>query len=133
MIYLPDTNVFSRFFQGRDPDLARRFIAEYPHLRLSVLVLGELEFGAAKSGIARHRARVERLTTDLEVAPWTPEDARHYGRIRAELERTGQKIGTFDTLIAAQALRLGATVVTHNLREFRRVPGLRVEDWQSTA
>lgn len=133
MIYLPDTNAFSKNFQGRDPSLSERFIREFPNLRLSVIVLGELEFGAAKSGVERHRIRLDSLRAHLDVIPWTAADALLYGKISQDLEAAGGKIGMLDTLIAAQALRLGATVVTHNLREYRRVPGLKVEDWQTVA
>ena len=128
MIFLPDTNVVSAYFQQRDAGLAQKFAAAFPHLRLSILVLAELEYGAAKSGFARHRSRIDGL---LAVEPFGAEDSLRYGRLRADLERRGEIIGTMDTLIAAQALRLGATIVTHNHREFSRVPGLKVEDWQS--
>ena len=131
MIFLPDTNVVSAYFQQRDAGLAQKFAAAFPHLRLSILVLAELEYGAAKSGFARHRSRIDGLLGNVAVAPFGAEDSLRYGRLRADLERRGEIIGTMDTLIAAQALRLGATIVTHNHREFSRVPGLKVEDWQS--
>ena len=130
MLLLPDTNVFSAYFQRRDERLAARVAAAFPHLRLSALVLAELEYGAAKSGLARHRARIGGLLANLMVEPFQREDSERYGQLRALLERRGEIIGTVDLLIAAQALRLGATIVTHNLREFTRVPGLKVEDWQ---
>jgi tRNA(fMet)-specific endonuclease VapC len=131
MIFLPDTNVVSAYFQQRDAGLAQKFAAAFPHLRLSILVLAELEYGAAKSGFARHRSRIDGLLGNVTVEPFGAEDSLRYGRLRADLERRGEIIGTMDTLIAAQALRLGATIVTHNHREFSRVPGLKVEDWQS--
>ncbi len=130
MIYLPDTNAISAYFQQRDAGLVQRFTTEFSHLRLSVLVLGELDYGAAKSGVTRHRARLESLLAAVALEPFVAADAARYGALRAELERRGQMIGTMDLLIAAQALRLGATIVTHNLREFARVPGLKCEDWQ---
>ena len=131
MIFLPDTNVVSAYFQQRDAMLAQRFAAAFPHLRLSILVLAELEYGAAKSGVARHRSRIDGLLANVIVEHFRAEDTLCYGRLRADLERSGNIIGTMDSLIAAQALRLGATIVTHNLREFSRVPGLKVVDWQS--
>jgi tRNA(fMet)-specific endonuclease VapC len=130
MLLLPDTNVFSAYFQRRDENLVARVAVAFPHLRLSALVLAELEYGAAKTGLARHRARIEGLLANLVVEPFLREDATRYGQLRAHLERRGEVIGAVDLLIAAQALRLGATVVTHNVREFQRVPGLKVEDWQ---
>ncbi|MSU52243.1 MAG: VapC toxin family PIN domain ribonuclease [Opitutia bacterium] len=131
MLFLPDTNVISAYFQQRDAGLARKFSAAFPDLRLSILVLAELEYGAAKSGVARHRSRLDGLLANVAIEPFGAEDSRCYGELRADLERRGKIIGTMDTLIAAQALRLGATIVTHNLREFSRVSGLKIADWQS--
>ncbi len=129
--FLPDTNAFSVLFRRRDEGLLARFAAAFPQVRLSAIVLAELEYGAAKSGLARHRSRIEALTLSVPIEPFSPEDAAGYGRLRAVLERRGRMIGPFDTLIAAQALRLGAILVTHNTEEFSRVPGLRCEDWQT--
>jgi tRNA(fMet)-specific endonuclease VapC len=131
MLFLPDTNAVSAYFQQRDAGLSQKFAAAFPQLRLSILVLAELEYGTAKSGVARHRSRLDALLANVAVEPFGAADSLFYGRLRADLERSGKIIGTMDTLIAAQALRLGATVVTHNLREFSRVPGLKVADWQS--
>lgn len=75
--------------------------------------------------------RVARLVTALPCERFNDEDAIVYGRLRAGLESRGYTIGPYDLLIAAQALRLNAVVVTHNTAEFQRVPGLKVEDWQT--
>lgn len=131
MIYLPDTNAFSRYFRGQDEPLATFMSREYASLRLSAVVLAELEFGAEKSGFVRHRAQVDYLVSSVAIEPFTADDTRLYGKLRTSLERRGEIIGPHDMLIATQALRLGATVVTHNVREFRRVPHLKVEDWQT--
>ncbi len=132
-LFLPDTNAISVLLRGTDRELRARFDAEILSLRLSALVIAEREFGIVQheAGL-RYRERFELLVSNVPVVPFTREDAHHYARIRADLERIGQGIGPIDTLIAAQALRLGATVVTHNLREFSRVPGLKCEDWQAT-
>lgn len=132
MLYLPDTNVFSKYFQGRDHELRKRMGHKFFDLRLSSLVLAELEFGAAKSSVPKHRRNVDQLLAQLIVISFDREDAALYGELRSHLERKGQIIGSIDLLIAAQALRLGATVVTHNLVEFKRVPKLKVVDWQTT-
>ena len=133
MIYLPDTNVFSKYFQGRDVALRDAMTRSFFDMRLSAIVLAELEFGASKSGIKRHRNNVDLLIDQLTLVSFVGEDAHRFGHIRSHLERQGTVIGSLDMLIAAQALRLGATVVTHNLVEFKRVPKLRVVDWQTSA
>jgi len=130
-LFLPDTNAFSRYMRGRDAELAARFEPVFPQVRLSAIVLAELEYGAAKSGLPRHRAQLTALISSLPYEPFTDADAATFGHLRTHLSRRGELIGPYDLLIAAQALRLGATVVTHNLREFSRVPGLKLADWQT--
>ena len=132
MIYLPDTNALSLYLRGSDKILTERMGTEFAHLRLSILVVAEREFGFVHGlGGTAYRQRFNELLTLIPVVPLVREDAAHYARIRSHLEKRQQGIGPIDTLIAAQALRLGATVITHNLREFRRVPSLKVEDWQA--
>ena len=131
-IYFPDTNALSVFLRGSDSFLTARMEREYPHLRLSALVVAEREFGIVHHlAGARCRARFDHFIATVPVEPFTRQDAACYATIRSALEKKGGGIGPIDTLIAAQALRLSAVVITHNLREFRRVPGLEVEDWQS--
>lgn len=132
MIYLPDTNAVSNFLRGNNPALTARMHQEFPYLRLSALVVAEREFGSLhhRSGL-KYRRAFEALVSSVPIEGFSREDAAHYAGLRSYLEKRGQGIGPIDTLIAAQALRLGATVVTHNAKEFSRVPGLHVEDWQS--
>jgi tRNA(fMet)-specific endonuclease VapC len=98
---------------------------------LPTIVLFELRYGIAKS--ARPQDNAERLATFLElpiaILPFEPDDAEEAGDIRAALEPAGTPIGPYDILIAAQARRRGATLVTAKLREFARVPRLKTEDW----
>lgn len=132
MIYLPDTNAFSRAGRGDDVSLNARFIAHRREIVLSVIVLAELEFGAEKSRLSSHRRRVNALVVGVAaVVPWTTEDAAAYGRIRANLEHRGVVIGAHDIQIAAQAIRLGAVCITHNQRHLSRVAGLKLQDWQT--
>lgn len=99
-------------------------------LRLSAIVLGELEFGAEKSAYGdRNRDRLATLTQHLPLVGIDQDAIRHYARIRAVLERQGTPIGANDTWIAAQALAINAVLVTDNEREFSRVPRLSVENW----
>jgi tRNA(fMet)-specific endonuclease VapC len=136
MIYLPDTNAFSAYLAGRSPPLTERMRVAFAagDLRLSVMVLAELTFGAekirAKLGDTKFTRRVEALRKQLEVQPLGERFAEHYAAIRLHLESAGQKIGDRDTIIAAHALLIGAVMVTRNVREFERVPGLKVENWE---
>ncbi len=135
MLYLPDTNAFSRFLRGRDEAFVDRMIAHRADLRLSVIVLAELEYGAAKrKDMPIFRQRIATLRGLVVRVPFDDDDAIQYGKIRAHLETlkpNAQPIGPTDMLIAAQALRLRATLVTANTREFARVPDLIVENWQT--
>jgi tRNA(fMet)-specific endonuclease VapC len=95
-----------------------------------------LEYGAAKRpDLPALRTRIARLREIIgDQADYTGADARYYGAVRAHLARlkpNAQPIGPYDLMLAAQALRLGAVIVTHNTAEFARVPHLTVEDWQS--
>jgi tRNA(fMet)-specific endonuclease VapC len=98
---------------------------------VSSVVLFELWHGAIKSAwTERNIKRIEEfLASPIQVLPFDAEDAQEAGDIRAALERAGTPIGPYDILIAAQARRRGATLVTANEREFARVPGLKTQDW----
>lgn len=98
-------------------------------LAMSLITLGELEFGASKSAAPDARARLAALRAQVQLLVPDAAVAGHYGAVRHQLEKAGQGIGPNDTWIAAQALASGRTVVTNNLGEFARVPALRVEDW----
>ena len=97
----------------------------------SIVVAAELRFGAVKSGSPKLADRVDLILSALEVLPFEPPADRRYGEIRQDLERRGTPIGPNDLLIAAHARALDLTVVTANMREFSRVPDLRVENWLS--
>lgn len=135
MIYLPDTNVFSRFLRGIDAGIKDKLETNLRFCRLSSVVLSELEYGAAKRpDIPALSERVRRLRHLIaDEADYTCADAMFYGLIRAHFARlkpNAQPIGPYDLMLAAQALRLGAVLVTNNTGEFARVPGLGVENWQ---
>ncbi len=131
MRYLLDTNIIIYTMKCRPPQVAARFAERRAdELRLSSISLAELHFGAAKSQQpAKALQAIANLGDALNIAPFDEAAAQAYGPLRAELERQGRPIGALDTLIAAHALSLDATLVTHNVGEFSRVPGLRVEDW----
>ncbi len=130
-----DTNVVIFAMNGRRPRIAARLDAELVAgalLIVPAIVRYELEYGCAKSDRPAHaRANLELfLSAGFDEPPFDLEDAREAGEIRAELEAKGTPIGPHDTLIAAQARRRGAALVTLNRSEFERVPGLKVEDWE---
>jgi len=139
MIYLPDTNSFSAHFSGKSSSLSSRLNHEMEagNLVLSVIVLAELEFGAHKAkqdlGSSRFTTIIAKLKTILPPEPLEENFASSYARIRYHLESTGNQIGERDLLIASHALCLNASVLTRNIREFQRVPGLHVESWQADA
>jgi tRNA(fMet)-specific endonuclease VapC len=98
-------------------------------LAFSLVTLGELEFGAAKSNAADACRRLDALKAAVAVLLPDGAVAAHYGAVRHKLEHAGQSIGPNDTWIAAHGLASGRTVVTNNLGEFSRVAGLKIEDW----
>ena len=100
------------------------------NVAVSSIVIHELRYGAFKSARqAENHARIDALR--FEIVPFDAEDARQAGEVRAALARAGTPIGGYDLLIAGQALARNLILVTHNTREFDRVAGLRVEDWEA--
>ncbi len=129
-LYLLDGNILIASLKGHPK--VRRHLEATPasSLRLSAIVLGELAFGAEKRAHGeRNRARFAELARRLELVGVDHDTIACYATVRAMLERQGKPIGANDTWIAAQALAIGATLVTDNEREFRRVPELAVENW----
>jgi tRNA(fMet)-specific endonuclease VapC len=129
--YLLDTNICIYIRQRRPEAVLQRFRKLRPgEAVLSVITYGELLYGAAKS--AHRAAAVERLRELVHLLPALalPETAAEaYGAMRAELESKGEMIGNNDLWIAAHALAAGLTLVTNNEKEFRRVRGLKVQNW----
>ncbi len=130
MLYLLDTNILIAMSKEK-PGLAFR-LQRYPAeaILLSTVVLAELEYGIAKSSRQEHNRLVyDTLLRNFRVVGFDAEAARHYGPIRADLEKKGRLIGPYDMLIAAQAKTLNAVLVTDNTGEFARVEGIRLENW----
>jgi len=96
---------------------------------VSSITGAELALGVAKSGSPRNQDALEKFLAPLEILPFDSEAMYAYGALRARLQASGQPIGALDTLIAAHALAVGATLVTNNLAEFDRVPRLACENW----
>ncbi len=128
--YALDTDLCIHVLRHRTVRLREKFNAEADGLCISTIVLTELLHGAAKSQRpVETRREVERFVARLEVLPFDADAAAHAADIRAALERQAQGVGGYDVLIAGHARSRGLVVVTGNLREFRRVEGLRCEDW----
>lgn len=132
--YLLDTNLCIRLLRDRPVGLRPRFNAEAAALCISDVVLYELLYGAERSNrVAEVRHEVDRFAARLQVLPFDDNAAAHTAEIRASLERTSKVIGPYDLMIAGHARSLGLIVVTGNTKEFKRVEGLRVEDWLAGA
>ena len=128
--YLLDTNIISELVRNPHGKAARRIrrVGE-DNVCTSIIVAAELRYGCAKSGSKRLLQAVEDLLGEIEVLPLdVPADAE-YGEIRVSLEAAGRPIGSNDLLIAAHAHATGATIVTANASEFKRVRSLKVENW----
>lgn len=131
MKFLLDANIVVALLRAKNVSLDRRVQRHKPvDLAISSIVIHELYFGAFKSARPSHQvARVDNL--QFQVLDFDREDARHAGEIRAILSSRGMSVGPFDLLIAGQARSRNLVLVTHNSREFARVPALRIEDWLS--
>lgn len=128
--YLLDTNIVSELIRHPREAVARRVkqVGERT-VATSIVVAAELRYGAAKATSDALRDRVDRMLSVLEILPLHALADRTYAEIRHFLGRQGTPIGPNDLLIAAHALATDLTLVTANLREFQRVPKLRVENW----
>jgi tRNA(fMet)-specific endonuclease VapC len=135
--YLLDTDACIALINGTEINVRRRFkraVARESVILLSSIVAFELWYGVAKS--QRKDSNTRRLETFLggpmEWALFDEDDARAAGTVRAELETVGRPVGAYDLLLAGQARRRGATLVTSNTKEFARVQGLKWEDWAAS-
>lgn len=130
-MYALDTCICIDFLRGKLPYAYALMKRTDPNLfKIPVIVEAELHVGAEKSrDPQRSRLVVEEFLAPFEILPFDSTAARIYGTTRAALERQGSIIGGNDLLIASIALSHGATLVTHNVREFKRISGLALEDW----
>ena len=130
--WMLDTNALSDLIRNPRGVLAARVRHAPPDtLCTSIVVACELRFGAKRKGSTTLTGRVEQLLDSLVVLPFDAPADRHYADLRAALEAAGTPIGSHDLFIAAHARSQALTLVTNNLREFQRVPGLQLEDWQA--
>jgi len=130
LAYMLDTNICIYVTKTYPPDLREKFNALADQLCISSITLGELHYGAEKSSRRiENLTAIEHFVARLEVLPFADKAAAHYGQLRAELERAGAPCGPHDTQIAGHARSEGLVVVTNNMREFGRMPGVRAENW----
>lgn len=128
---LLDTNICIYIARSQPATVARRFARAAPgSLGISIITWGELCFGAAKSNDPpRVYARLDAFAREVDVVELPAAAGLRYGELRAMLQKAGTPIGNNDLWIAAHALALGVPLVSNNLREFERVPGLKLENW----
>ncbi len=125
-----DTNIVSHLIRNPQGQVAEKLAAHgMSGICISIIVAAELRYGAAKKCSAPLQSRVEDVLERMDVLPFDRPCDAEYGRLRAKLEAAGTPIGPTDMFIAAHALAIGASLITGNLREFRRVPGLKAENW----
>ena len=130
MKYLLDTNILSELIRHPQGMVAARIAAVGEDaVCTSIIVAAELRFGAEKAGSDKLANQVDMILSAIEILPLESPADREYGKLRHYLSRNGMLIGPNDLLIAAQALCAGLTMVTANIGEFSRVPGLIVENW----
>jgi len=128
--YMLDTNICIYVIKNRPVALRERFDQLAEALCISVITLAELLYGVEKSARRTPNLQaVEQFTARLEVVPFSPRAAAHFGQIRAELAELGPLCGAYDMLIGAHARSEGLMLVTNNVREFQRIPGLLVVNW----
>ncbi len=130
-MFLLDTNICIYAMKGTYPSLNQRLITVPPEeILVSSVTVGELEYGAAKSRWGeRTRQVLQTFLANYEIIPFDEMDAIYFGKFRAELAFSGTPIGAYDVMIGAQGVARNLIVVTHNTREFCRIPGLILEDW----
>ena len=127
--YMLDADTVSYALRGQGQVAARLLGHQPSDLCISSITLAELNFGAEAKRSQKIRRAIRNFTKDVAVVPFDEACAERFGVVAAALATSGQPIGVYDTLVAAQALLLGLTVVTNNTRHFSRVPGLAVENW----
>ncbi|MGV0102410.1 Ribonuclease VapC [Nostoc sp. DSM 114160] len=132
MIYLLDSNVCIRLINNSSPAVTTRLASQQPEdILVSTITQLELYYGAYRSAQQERNLEIlQRFFSQFIIIPLDPEAARIAGRIRAELAASGTPIGPYDVQIAAITMANNLIVVTHNTKEFGRVNGLQIEDWE---
>ena len=128
--YLLDTNIVIYVLKRRPKEVLEIFNRNASRMVISSITLSELIYGAEKSSnVDKNLEAIEEFVSHLDVLPYDAKASQHYGQIKAALEKRGEIIGENDIHIAAHAISQGLILVTNNLREFKRVPNLALENW----
>jgi tRNA(fMet)-specific endonuclease VapC len=128
--YLLDTNIVIYVLKRRPKEVLEIFNTNASRMAISSITLSELIYGAEKSAnVDKNLEAIEEFISHLEVLPYEAKASQHYGQIKAALEKRGEIIGENDIHIAAHTISQGLILVTNNLREFKRVPNLALENW----
>jgi len=135
MQFMLDTNICIYLIKKKPAEVLERLrTLPLGEAGISVITLAELTYGIAKSSQPeRNQDALNGFLSPIEIAPFDNLAAFHYGEIRAYLEQQGKPIGSLDLLIAAHAKSLNTTLITNNLREFNRIPGLQIDNWVGVA
>lgn len=130
-MYFVDSNTCIYFMNGKFPSVRKKFLSLSPkEIKISAVVKAELLLGAFKSQTREQTtSKVEKFLKPFDIVDFTDKMSYDYAEIRKDLELSGKPIGANDLFIAAIALHENATLVTHNVAEFSRVKGLKIEDW----
>lgn len=131
MKWMLDTNICIYLIKKHPNQVVEKFEkCRIDDICLSSISLAELEYGVSKSlHVAQNRIALAKFLLPFEIACFDDLAAREHGEIRAKLEQAGKPIGAYDLLIAAHAVSLGITLITNNVREFKRIPNLTIENW----
>ena len=128
--YLLDTNIVIYVLKRRRKEVLEIFNRNASRMAISSITISELIYGAEKSpNVDKNLEAIEEFVSHLDVLPYDAKASQHYGQIKAALEKRGEIIGENDIHIAAHAISQGLILVTNNLREFKRVPNLALENW----
>ncbi len=127
--YMLDADTVSYALRGQGQVAARLLEHQPSEVCISAITLAELNFGAEVRRSQKIRRAIRTFASDVAVVPFDQVSAERFGVVATALSSRGQPIGVYDTLVAAQALSMGLTVVTNNTRHFSRVPGLAIENW----
>lgn len=131
MMFMLDTNTCIYLIKQKSRNLLKRFNNHsVGDIGISSITLAELQYGVAKSlYVDKNREALAEFILPLEIADFDEKAAESYGTVRTGLEKAGKPVGSMDMLIGAHALSLDVTVITNNIKEFRKIKNLKVEDW----